>query len=249
MISIYEDAYPGIKPLDSAQTAALTTSRRNLANVFRELSKSPTAIEGRTAMSTLQLRSQPPPNAGDTSSASTSASADAPGLLFYYLFDDWNSSYGLVARKEQQYGAQLDRLRARMIHKPELNDIDSLHRTSRQLAVLRRIYQSYKLIIDRILEKQEHRWSSTSDATNPRLTQEDDSNGISGLQSNLRPSPALHTVTSSLARRSGPLLTLAAVHRFERLRDRVALYALSEIEECIDQSNSLVFMVTLRPAQ
>jgi len=35
---------------------------------------------------------------------------DASSLLFYYLFDDWYTSYSLVARKEHQYGAQLEHL-------------------------------------------------------------------------------------------------------------------------------------------
>ena len=35
---------------------------------------------------------------------------DSPGLLFYYLFDDWYTSYALVAKKEQQYAARLDDL-------------------------------------------------------------------------------------------------------------------------------------------
>ena len=35
---------------------------------------------------------------------------DSPGLLFYYLFDDWYTSYALVAKKEQQYAARLENL-------------------------------------------------------------------------------------------------------------------------------------------
>ena len=36
--------------------------------------------------------------------------SDAPSLLFFYIFDDWYTSYSLVARKEHQYGKQLGRL-------------------------------------------------------------------------------------------------------------------------------------------
>lgn len=84
--------------------------RRNLANVFRELSVSDAAREGRTAMSTLQLRSGPPTDGESAGDSISSAADDTTGLLFYYLFDDWNSSYGLVARKEQQYSVELDLL-------------------------------------------------------------------------------------------------------------------------------------------
>ena len=38
------------------------------------------------------------------------ATKDAPGLLFHYLFDDWPSSYSLVAKKEHQYGQKLAKL-------------------------------------------------------------------------------------------------------------------------------------------
>jgi hypothetical protein len=35
---------------------------------------------------------------------------EASSLLFYYLFDDWYTSYSLVARKEHQYSAKLEDL-------------------------------------------------------------------------------------------------------------------------------------------
>ena len=35
---------------------------------------------------------------------------DGPSLLFYYLFDDWVSSYGLIAKREHKYGVALERL-------------------------------------------------------------------------------------------------------------------------------------------
>lgn len=36
--------------------------------------------------------------------------SEASGLLFYYLFDDWYTTYALVARREQQYAVELERL-------------------------------------------------------------------------------------------------------------------------------------------
>ena len=59
-------------------------------------------------MSTLQLRVGP--SASHEGAIPGAVADDTPGLLFYYLFDDWSSSYGLVARKEYQYGAELDRM-------------------------------------------------------------------------------------------------------------------------------------------
>ena len=38
------------------------------------------------------------------------AITDSPGLLLYYLFDDWYTSYALVAKKEQQYATRLQAL-------------------------------------------------------------------------------------------------------------------------------------------
>lgn len=35
---------------------------------------------------------------------------DGPSLLFYYIFDDWISSYGIIVQKEYRYGGALDRL-------------------------------------------------------------------------------------------------------------------------------------------
>lgn len=35
---------------------------------------------------------------------------DGPSLLFYYIFDDWVSSYGLIAQREHQYGKALEEL-------------------------------------------------------------------------------------------------------------------------------------------
>lgn len=36
--------------------------------------------------------------------------ADSPSLLFYYLFDDWYTSYALVAKSEHQYAMELEKL-------------------------------------------------------------------------------------------------------------------------------------------
>ena len=35
---------------------------------------------------------------------------DAPGLLFYYLFEDWGATFNLISRHDRGYAAELDRL-------------------------------------------------------------------------------------------------------------------------------------------
>ena len=135
-----------------------------------------------------------------------------------------------------------------MVQKPVLDDIDRLHHISRQLATLKRLYQSYQLIIDRVLKKQKQMQSLTSashlsSSSLPRLAQVESSDG-SELPTISRQQSAVHVRRSASSTGSAGLaLTPAAVHRFERLRDRVTLYALSEIQECISTADSLVFMV------
>ena len=116
-----------------------------------------------------------------------------------------------------------------MFEHANLENVKRLNRIGRQLAVLKRLYQSYELIIDRILEKQKK----------PPLA--------SGLHCSVpvaaegeRPEDeeAFDDYDSL-----GIYLTSAARVRFERLRDRIRLYALSEIEECIDMKESMVTMV------
>ena len=41
----------------------------------------------------------------------------------------------------------------------------------------------------------------------------------------------------------GAPLSAAATVRFERLRDRINHYAISEIQECLDEKEALVFLV------
>ena len=48
--------------------------------------------------------------------------------------------------------------------------------------------------------------------------------------------------TSRVQTFGAPLSSAASV-RFERLRDRINLLALSEIQECLDEKDSLVFLV------
>jgi hypothetical protein len=134
-----------------------------------------------------------------------------------------------------------------MVQKPDLDDIDRLHHVGRQLATLKRLYQSYQLIIDRVLEKQKQMQSliSASHHSTANLPQLDREASPDGADPSLsrQQSGSRRTSSNSPSGSIGLTLTPAAIHRFERLRDRVTLYALSEIQECISTADSLVFMV------
>ena len=96
----------------SAQQAdVLLSCRRNLINVFRHVSLAKSASIEERAIYILDIRSGLGLSNNDESSETGSfVTENGSSLLFYYLFDDWYLSYGLVARKEQQYGARLTEL-------------------------------------------------------------------------------------------------------------------------------------------
>lgn len=169
---------------------------------------------------------------------------EGPSLLFYYIFDDWATHYGLIIRKKDSYSYRLGELRESMLFKPQVSLIDSLHRLGRELAVLKRLYQSYELIVMRILHRQ-------------RLLLEESRNGPQGMKM-IRPlsraeseRPLQHEshmwlhsdddISNPLV--GGIMLRSAATSRFERLAHRIRLYALSEIEECLTEKESLTFLV------
>lgn len=116
-----------------------------------------------------------------------------------------------------------------MFTKPQVPLIQKLHQYGRELAVLKRMYQSYALIIERILDRQKPLDSSTGDPSS-----------MNGSHSQTLISEG--AVTSEIQSFGAPLSSAATV-RFERLRDRINLYALSEIQECLDEKESLVFLV------
>lgn len=83
----------------------LYTVRRNLVSVFRQLTKAPTPLR-ESSLVMLPIRHR----IGDSEEETAHRPSDAPGLLFYYLFEDWFTTYSLVTRREHGYGAELDRL-------------------------------------------------------------------------------------------------------------------------------------------
>lgn len=83
----------------------LAVIRRNLLNVFMQLSEVNDAHRKKNPINTLDIR---PSLLSNQSSSITIA--DSPSLLFYYLFDDWYTSYALVAKSEHQYAMELEKL-------------------------------------------------------------------------------------------------------------------------------------------
>ena len=90
--------------------------RRNLANVFEQLSKVNEHRKAKNPINALSIRSGLP-----KTKASESGISEAPSLLFHYLFDDWYTSYSLVAKQEHQYGKQLGNLVSCLYHARSVN--------------------------------------------------------------------------------------------------------------------------------
>ena len=114
----------------------------------------------------------------------------------------------------------IDFQRKDMFARPQVPLIDQLHQYGRELAVLKRMYQSYALIIESILSKK----------------------ALAKGVSNDREPPAQHGVPTG-RQTVGVPFSVAATVRFERLLDRIKNLALSEIEECLSEKESLVFLV------
>ena len=129
-----------------------------------------------------------------------------------------------------------------MFEKPQLGLIQQMHQYGRQLAVLKRMYQSYALIIQRILDRQK-----------PVSLLPGDSHSIGHSHASQLSRESHMTVRLTEEGEStvdtktfGAPLSAAATVRFERLRDRINHYAISEIQECLDEKEALVFLVGIR---
>lgn len=83
----------------------LKVIRRNLLNVFKQLSEVNDSHRTENPINTLDIR----PGLRSNQSSNITI-ADSPSLLFYYLFDDWYTSYALVAKSEHQYAMELEKL-------------------------------------------------------------------------------------------------------------------------------------------
>jgi hypothetical protein len=116
-----------------------------------------------------------------------------------------------------------------MLKKAELSHISRLNHIGRQLGVLSRIYTSYGALIDSVLEKQE---ASLASLKNSYLVDSPDVNSMMSSQ-------MIHPTAVEML---GVSLSSASRVRFERLKHRIDIYALSELKECISQKDNLVMM-------
>lgn len=133
-----------------------------------------------------------------------------------------------------------------MLKRPQVDLVNELHRLGRHLAVLKRIYQSYDLIVTRILKRQrllreearirKHGIQGYNNGSQLRLEQ---LRRDTDLQASYDDDVNLTSTGDAM----GIELSFASAVRFERLSDRIRLYALSEIEECITEKESLTFLV------
>lgn len=135
-----------------------------------------------------------------------------------------------------------------MLEKPVVDLVNELHWLGRRLGVLKRLYQSYELIMQRILQRQrllrdEVRGSHPQPIPFGATFEEIEFAEM--RQESLMSSGNLPLTSDKPV---GVLLSSAAVARFERLADRINLYCLSEIETCLGEKESLTFLVNSAPA-
>ena len=123
-----------------------------------------------------------------------------------------------------------------MFNKADLDHIDRLHHVGRQLAVLKRIYRSYDLIIERILDRQKPFEKAVAPAPDTAIGANARSHALHNEQTH-GSIPDVEDISFGV-----PLSTPALV-RFERLKDRIRLFAMSEIQECLDEKEALVLLV------
>ena len=109
-----------------------------------------------------------------------------------------------------------------MFQTAKLEHVNTLHHYGRQLAVLKRMYQSYDRIIERVI------------AMDKRL---EDSGVDRGL---------MNTSQAQLNEHLGVRISPSAIFRFQRLKDRISLYVLNEIQECLDEKEALVQVASLK---
>ncbi|CAG8283787.1 unnamed protein product [Penicillium salamii] len=238
IISIQENPFPRRTDvqIDEAKPV-LDIVRRNIRFIFAGVSRLHFAMSESESLITIRVR-----QFSDLSPDQASIKQeDGPSLLFYYIFDDWVSSYGLIAKREHKYGVLLEELRGNMLDRPVVELINELHWLGRRLAVLKRLYQSYELIMRRLLQRQRmlRDEARSLHPTVPYGATFGDMEYVDMRQASL---VSYSSVPSAAEKSVGVQLSSTAVARFERLVDRINLYCLSEIENCLNEKESLTFL-------
>lgn len=132
-----------------------------------------------------------------------------------------------------------------MLTKPVVELVNELHWLGRRLAVLKRVYQSYELIMSRILQRQ--RFLRDEARSRPPITIGTTFSENDFAEFRQQTQHGDLSCISSYDNPVGVQLSSAAATRFERLLDRIKLYCLSEIEACLIEKESLTFLVSLSP--
>ena len=220
-------------------------TRRNVLNVFRHLSKVYFDDEKQDALMKVSVRWNGPSTTLSQSTIQRYDWREASSLLLYYLFDDWESTYKLIARVEHPYRKKLQKMRDLMFDAAAVEHVKQVHEIGRQLTVLKLMYQSYELIVARLLHSSRSARSRHMALSSLQNTMMDSGlnpgRDLSASQLAFQEDLPLDGGVESTVKLSG-----SAVVRFERLLDRIRLYALTEIEECIKEKEALVFMVGSR---
>lgn len=120
-----------------------------------------------------------------------------------------------------------------MFKSAQLSHVHNLHSLGHQLGVLNRVYEGYNLIIERIMNRSQQLNAPSMQMGRSSMSATDSSRETSSVleQKKLQ------------AEGYGVPISAAAALRFERLKDRIALYALSEIRSCLAEKDSLMSMV------
>ena len=80
--------------------------RRNVRFIFSGVSRQHLTMSESDSLVTIRVR-----HFNDVGPDQASIKQeDGPSLIFYYIFDDWVSSYGLIAKREHKYGVALEEL-------------------------------------------------------------------------------------------------------------------------------------------
>lgn len=102
-----ENAFPGpYRPTVEEEKVLIAATRRNVVSIFSGASKQYRPVSDDESLVSVRVRHF---SSSEPDEASIKQE-DGPGLILYYMFDDWISSYRLVARREHKYGALLDDL-------------------------------------------------------------------------------------------------------------------------------------------
>jgi hypothetical protein len=163
----------------------------------------------------------------------------------------FSTTFELVSGRHHPYRRKLDDVRARMSKAPAVGDVEKLHQIGQQLVVLQRVYEGYEKIIDRLLQRQRQLsislWRTAQRSTSqlPFLNRETSYESQVNATDQGVDEPTW--VTESDNDQRTVKLPLGTVARFERLLDRIRLYALKEIEECAAEKEALVLLVSTFP--